>query len=399
MSKFTVRILTALITFSVGVAIATAWVFNHKEDPRIAPVELRSDGPTSNGPSMEMVFVLDTTGSMGGLLSGAQQRIWGIVNEVMQTSSLSSVKVGLVAYRDRGDQYTTQVLPLTEDLDKVYATLMDYQAAGGGDEEENVRRALAEGVAKAGWSQPSQNHAQILFLVGDAPPHDYADEPNPLLTADLAAKKGIIVNTIQCGNSATTKQAWEAIAQRGQGQYFLIPLNGGVQTISTPYDDQLSQLGTRLGGTFVAYGGGAGVAGDSYRAARKEVADSVEYSFDSRAAPQAKADRTLNKALNSKAYIGDLLQDIENGSTKLESVKSEDLPSELQKLSVEDRTKDIEKRLAERREIRKQILALSKQRTEYIAAEQQKRNGGVQNGFDVAVSAALRQQLAKKGIK
>ena len=107
----------------------------------------------------------------------------------------------------------------------------------------------------------------------------------------------------------------------------------------------------------------------------------------------------MNKALNSKAYIGDLLQDIENGSTKLESIKAEDLPSELKKLSVEERTKEIEKRLAERSEIRKQILSLSKQRTEYIAAEQKKRNGGAQNGFDVAVSAALREQLAKKGLR
>ena len=107
----------------------------------------------------------------------------------------------------------------------------------------------------------------------------------------------------------------------------------------------------------------------------------------------------MNKALNSKAYINDLLQDIENGSIKLESVKTEDLPSELQKLSSEERTKDIAKRLAARSEIRKEILALSKQRTDYIAAEQKKRSGGVQNGFDVAVSAALRQQLAKKGIR
>lgn len=394
MTKFTVRIITAVITFTIGVAIATAWVFNRTEEPRIAPVALRS-----NGPAMEMVFVLDTTASMGGLLSGAKQRIWGIINEVMQTSSLSSVKVGLVAYRDRGDQYITQVLPLTEDLDKVYSKLMDYQAEGGGDEEENVRRALADGVAIAGWSQPSSNRAQILFLVGDAPPHDYPDEPDTLITADLAVKQGIIVNTIQCGGSATTREVWEAIARRGQGQYFLIPLNGGVQAISTPYDEQLSQLGTRLGGTFVAYGGGAGAEGDSYRAARKEVADRIEYSIATRSAPEAKADRTVNKVLNSKAYIGDLLQDIENGSTKLESVKSEDLPSELQKLSAEERTKEIEKRLAERSEIRKQILALSKQRTEYIAAKQQQRNGGVQNGFDAAISAALRQQIAKKGIK
>src|SRR6185503_14306349 len=293
MTKFTIRIVTAVITFAIGVAIATAWVINRTEDPTIAPV--KPAPATSNGPAMEMVFVLDTTGSMGGLLSGAKERIWGIVNEVMQTSRLSSVKVGLVAYRDLGDQYVTQVLPLTEDLDKVYSTLMEYEAAGGGDEPENVRRALAEGVAQAGWSRTSSSQAQILFLVGDAPPHDYADEPDTLTTADLAVKQGIIVNTIQCGNSATTRQVWEAIARRGQGQYFLIPQNGGVQTISTPYDEQLSKLGSRLGGTYLAYGGGAGADGESFRAARKESSDKFEASVATVSAPSAAADRSVNK--------------------------------------------------------------------------------------------------------
>ena len=152
-------------------------------------------------------------------------------------------------------------------------------------------------------------------------------------------------------------------------------------------------------GTFLAYGGGAGAEGENYRAARKEVSDRVEASVATLSAPEAKAERTLNKALNAKAYVGDLLQDIENGSTKLAAVKDEDLPSELQKLSAEERAKEIEKRLAERSEIRKQILVLSKQRTDYIATQAKKGNGGAQNGFDAAVSAALRQQLAKKGIK
>ena len=189
------------------------------------------------------------------------------------------------------------------------------------------------------------------------------------------------------------------IARRGQGQYFLIPQNGGVETISTPYDEQLSQLGTRLGGTYLAYGGGAGAEGEGYRALRKDIADRTEAAIATSSAPSAAADRSVNKALNSKAYIGDLLQDIENGSAKLESIKAEDLPSELKELSAEVRTAEIEKRLAERSEIRKQILSLSKQRTEYIAAEQKKRNGKGQNGFDAAVSAALREQLAKKGLR
>src|SRR6185369_3706707 len=145
MNSLAVRILTGLATFIVGVAVATALVFNHKS-PQIAPVNL-----SNNDRTLEMVFVLDTTGSMGGLIDGAKQRIWGIVNEVMQDSH-TSVRIGLVAYRDREDAYVTQVLPLTPDLDKVYTTLMSYQAAGGGDEAEDVSTALAEAVYKASWS-------------------------------------------------------------------------------------------------------------------------------------------------------------------------------------------------------------------------------------------------------
>jgi Mg-chelatase subunit ChlD len=394
MNSLTFRIGTAVLTFWIGVGVAAAWVFKRSE-PKIEPVELNA---TSS--ALEMVFVLDTTGSMGGLLEGAKQRIWGIVNEVMQSSAHPSVKIGLVAYRDRGDQYVTQVLPLTEDLDKVYTTLMDYVAAGGGDAPEDVRRALADGVNRAGWSRSSPRLAQVIFLVGDAPPHnDYKDEQDTLETAGLAVQQGMVVNTIQCGSSSDTKQAWESIAQRGQGQYFAIPQNGGVQTISTPYDEQLSQLGTTLGGTYMAYGGGAGEEGERYRTEAKRMADVSESIVVTRAAPEAKAERSINKAFNDRAYLGDLLQNIENGSVKLESVKDEDLPTDLQKLSRDERQKEIEKRLADRRAIRAQILILSKQRTDYIAAERMKRNGGTRNGFDVAVSSALKEQLARKGIK
>jgi Mg-chelatase subunit ChlD len=380
---------TGIATFVIGVAVASLFVFE-RQGPQIAPVDLGS-----NTPALEMVFVLDTTGSMGGLIDGAKQRIWGIVNDVMQSSSHPSVKIGLVAYRDRGDEYVTQVLPLTDDLDKVYTTLMEYRAAGGGDGPEDVRRALADGLNKAGWSSHIQNVARIIFLVGDAPPHDYADEQDTLVSAALAVKQGMIVNTIQCGIERETTEVWKAIAQRGQGQYFAIPQNGGVQTVSTPYDDQISLLGMKLGSSYLPYGGGAGADGVQYRIEAKRMADATE-TIVARAPAEARVQRSVNKVINEKAYIGDLLQDIENGSMKIDSIKEDDLPSDLRGLAAADRTKEIEKRLAERREIRQQILELSKQRTEYIAAEQKKRSGETKNSFDLAVSAALKEQLSRK---
>jgi len=393
------RIAAGLLTFLIGLGVATVWVIG-KRQPSIQPVTINEAPSAPSATALEMVFVLDTTGSMGGLIDGAKQRIWGIVNEVMQQPAHPAVRIGLVAYRDHGDSYVTQVLPLTNDLDKVYSTLMDYRADGGGDEPEDVRQALADGVRKAGWSEGSSRPAQIIFLVGDAPPHqNYTNEPDTLVTAADAVQQGMIVNTIQRGVSAATTNVWRAIAQRGQGQYFSIAQDGGVATISTPYDEQLGQLASQLGATYVAYGGGSGAAGESTRGRMALEMRETEAKVAMGAPASAKAERAYNKVVNGDAYVGDLLQSIENGTLKLDAVKDEDLPADLRKLSTEERKQEIERRLAARKEIRTQIVSLSKQRDEFVAAERKKLNRGKDSGFDAAVASALKEQLARKGIK
>jgi Mg-chelatase subunit ChlD len=341
--------------------------------------------------TLEMVFVLDTTGSMGGLIDGAKQRIWGIINDVMQKPSKPRVRVGLVAYRDNGDEYVTKLLPITEDLDKVYTTLMDYRADGGGDTPENVRKALAEGVENSGWSPSKTNLAQIVFLVGDAPPQNYQQEPDVLVTTAKAVRKNMIINTIQCGALDGTKEVWQSIALRGEGKYFAIAQDGGVQAITTPYDAKLAELAAKLGKTYVTYG-----AKDK-RAAQVSAQVAAESRIITDAALGAQADRAVNKAVNSFQYDGDLVQDVENQTVKIDEVKTENLPEDLQKLSVAERKKEIDKRIAERKGIRAEILSLSKQRDEYVAAERTKQ--GKANGFDTAVSQALREQLLRKGIR
>ncbi len=400
MERISVKLGVLLLAFGVGITFAGVFYWSAKAEreypwpPFVPPVEqpehVDPNPPAKGEKVLEMVFVLDTTGSMGGLLDGAKQRIWGIVNEVMQTKSRPSVRVGLVAYRDRGDEYVTQVLPLTDDLDKVYSRLMELQAGGGGDTPEDVRKALADGVRNAGWTPNRKGLAQMIFLVGDAPPQEYANEPDVFATTAEATRKGMIVNTIQCGAQADTRKVWEMIAQHGQGRYFAIAQDGGVETIETPYDQQLSDLGRQIGGTYMAYG-------DS--ATRREMASgaaATESSVANTAPAAAKADRALNKALNATAYRGDLIQDVENGKTKLDELKAENLPEDLQKLAPAERKAEIGRRIDERKKIREQILQISKQREAFIA--QKRKAGGKKAGFDSAVAAALAEQLKKKGI-
>src|SRR5204863_2364258 len=102
-----------------------------------APLSAEDRKPAVKKPKVEVVFCLDTTGSMGGLIEGAKAKIWSICNQIAGGKPTPDLKVGLVAFRDRGDEYVTKVFDLTDDLDAVYSDLKKFVAAGGGDVPES----------------------------------------------------------------------------------------------------------------------------------------------------------------------------------------------------------------------------------------------------------------------
>src|SRR5881394_2481834 len=61
----------------------------------------------STAKRVEVVFVLDTTGSMGGLIAAAKEKVWSIASTLAQARQAPEISMGLVAYRDRGDAYVT----------------------------------------------------------------------------------------------------------------------------------------------------------------------------------------------------------------------------------------------------------------------------------------------------
>jgi len=164
-------------------------------------------------PRLEVCFVLDTTGSMGDLIEGAKRKIWSIANDMIRAKPTPEIRLGLVAYRDRGDEYVTRTFDLTNDVDAIYGHLRFFQAAAGGDEPESVNEALQDAVHKMSWSQDRQA-LKLIFLVGDAPPHmDYADGPKYPQVCREAVKKDIIINTVQCKGIERTTPFRKEIAQ------------------------------------------------------------------------------------------------------------------------------------------------------------------------------------------
>jgi hypothetical protein len=84
---------------------------------------------TDVSPRIEVAFVLDTTSSMTGLIEGAKRKIWTIARHMVSGRPAPTIKLGLIGYRDRGDEYVTRTFDLTDDVDAIYARLMEFAAA------------------------------------------------------------------------------------------------------------------------------------------------------------------------------------------------------------------------------------------------------------------------------
>jgi len=362
-------------------------------------------------PRIEVCFVLDTTGSMGRLIEGAKRKIWSIANAIATDTPAPRVKFALIGYRDRGDSYVTDVHDLTEDLDAIHAALQKYKADGGGDTPESVNQALHEAVTKVTWSKQDEDVLRVIFLVGDAPPHmDYDDDVKFPETCKLAVERGLIINTIQCGDIGGTKEIWQKIAHLSEGSFLAMPHYDSAVAIKTPYDKELAELNRELNGTALDYGEvqaqeapaekleSAVAAEDAEDEAK--VADRAAYlSKSGRVDPKAPA-TTAGAALfsddgSADAYnLLDSLGDKEVDITKLEKKY---LPEALRKLSDDDLKAHIEKQRAEQVKIQNQMKELTAKRDAFIVKERARLAAeGMADSFDEEVSKVVKEQAERK---
>jgi hypothetical protein len=346
-------------------------------------------------PQVEAVFVLDTTGSMGGLIAAAKEKIWAIANTLATADPAPQIKMGLVGYRDHGDNYVTRRLALTDDLDAVYAFLMEFQAGGGGDSPESVNQALHEAVTQMAWSTDERTY-RVVFLVGDCPPHmDYSDDIQYPQSCKHAAERGIIINTIQCGNEPATTSVWSEIAGRAEGQSFRVEQAGGAIAASTPFDGELGRLSRELDGTRIYYGSPDELA----RQAARDKTGSDFYLIAPSSALAARATFNASEAGKLNFFGGkELIDDITVGRLSLSDVKSEELSGDLRSMSPAEREVHVRNLARRRTEIQKQIAELSGKRQAHIKEQVEKANDVTKGSLDAQLYECVKTQAGKKDI-
>src|SRR3979409_2256844 len=322
-------------------------------------------------PAVEVAFVLDTTGSMGGLIEGAKRKIWSIATAIVDSNPDADIRMGLVAYRDIGDDYVTRKIELTRDIQDLYARLLELKARGGGDWPESVNEALDVAVNKLQWTLGSDAR-RIVFLVGDAPPHmDYAQDVKYPTTLAVAKQKGISVNAVLAGEARDTERVWRDIAQNGNGRFIPIPQDGGkVVIIETPYDDDIIILQKQINGTVIPYGP---------RALQKRTEDKTQQLSQVAAAAPSQASEMasfINKRAKATSEAvtgeGDLVSDVSAGRQKLAALKDDELPDNLRALKPEARMDEVNKQMNQRKELNEKLGALVAMRDKYVADQRAK---------------------------
>ncbi len=145
-----------------------------RQGPRTVSLSLEELREIPQQIPLDILFVMDTTGSMGEEIERLKTTIELIHLNLTSLSVPTDVRFGMVLYKDVEDDYLTEVIPMTRDLDVFQESLSRVEAYGGGDTPEDLQAALQKAVKTIRWNRDG---IKLAFIITDAPPHlDYGQK-------------------------------------------------------------------------------------------------------------------------------------------------------------------------------------------------------------------------------
>ncbi len=191
------------------------------QGPRTVSLSLDAQRAVPAPPPLDIVFILDTTGSMGGEIERLRTTIDIIRENLDLATPRPRIRFGLVLYKDRGDDYVTASWPLTGDMKTFRKNLAKAEASGGGDTPEDLEAALDVALADdMGWNKDG---GRIAFIITDAPAQLYPDAIGYDASTARAREKGVRIHSIGTGGLPTEGEVQlRQIAWRTRGSYIFL---------------------------------------------------------------------------------------------------------------------------------------------------------------------------------
>ncbi len=339
-------------------------------------------------PGIQLAILLDTSGSMEGLINQARIELWRIVNELVAARRgevLPNLQIALYEYGNsglpQGEGYIRQCVPLTDDLDLVSQQLFGLTTNGG---DEHCGQVIQRAVRNLAWSADPAT-LKMIYISGN---ETFAQGPVDFRAALVeAVSADIIVNTIHCAGGEDT--FWAEAATLGEGSFLGIDQNQAVGHIESPFDEELAALSGRLNETYLAYGE------EEERAAR-ELLQSDQDDNARRAGSGASTERAFAKA--SKLYDNsawDLGDAVRGGLVSLDSIDVALLPEPMRDMTPDERQAFLDEQLREREQIQARIQELYEARQAFV--DEKMRALGDESTLGAVLLESLRERAVEKG--
>ena len=320
-------------------------------------------------PKIQAAILLDVSGSMDGLIEQAKAQLWNMVSvmgKAQCNNQTPQIEIALYEYgrttNDKAAGYVKQISGFTGDLDMLSKNLFSLTTNGG---DEYCGQVIYTSLKDLKWDASPENY-KVIFIAGN---EDFLQGDLLYTKACNEAKnKGVIVNTIYCGDRMQgIREHWNLNSECGNGSFTVINQNEKIEEIPTPYDSILFSLNDQLNNTYIAYGS----AGAIKFAMQTEV-DQLNYSSSKTAAVKRVAVKGQAKLYKNESW--DLVDrgDLNDSDEFLKKLDKKTLPDSLKNKSTDELKKVIGVKKEQRGNVQKQIETVNEQRNVYITAERKK---------------------------
>jgi von Willebrand factor type A domain len=322
------------------------------------------DNPTvDTRKKIQVALLLDTSNSMDGLIEQAKAQLWKMVNRLSSAKKDNQETVLEIALFEYGNSnlnvetgYIRMVQPLSVDLDGLSEKLFELRTQGG---DEYCGQVIQSAEQMLPWSQ-EPNTLKIMVIAGNEP-FDQGTV-NFRRACSSAQQKGIIINTIHCGDYKKGVQTfWSEGATIGNGKYMNIDTDQKVVHVSTPYDGKIIELNERLNKTYIGYG-----ATGEYKKERQVAQDRNAETYGAANAVQRATAKSKSSYSNAD---WDLVDASENDQEFASKLKKEELPESLRNKSYQELQKAVRDLSDERKAIKKELLEQEQLMQAYIKAQ------------------------------